>query len=171
MTAVRQKMETDKKEKTALRPLHKEKSIKPAAKNSSTEDILKTYRPLFEENGDLIANAQNGLAVSAVNDFIILSGKSQKEVAELIHTTPKTLQNYASGAKKLPTIQSELLLKLFALYYKGLGIFDGAKSFNSWLSAPAFGLYNVVPDTLLTTSTGINEVIDELIKIEYGDYS
>lgn len=138
---------------------------------SSPEAILKAYCPLFDGNNKIIANAQNGLAISAVNDFIILSGKSQKEVAKLIHTTPKTLQNYTAGSKKLPTLQSELLLKLFALYNKGLGIFDGTKSFNSWLSAPAFGLYNHVPDTLLTTSTGINEVMNELIKIEYGDYS
>ncbi|MEJ7678800.1 MAG: antitoxin Xre/MbcA/ParS toxin-binding domain-containing protein [Segetibacter sp.] len=98
-----------------------------------------------------------------------MSGKSQKEIAQLIHTTAKTLQNYSAGLKRLPMLQSELLLKLFALYDKGLGVFEGVESFNGWLQKPAFGLYNDVPDTLLFTSTGINLVMDELIRIEYGD--
>lgn len=138
-------------------------------KGSSPDAILKVYRPLFNDNNKIITNAHKGLPISAVNDFMLLSNKSQKEIAALIHTTPKTLQNYAAGLKKLPTLQSELLLKLFALYSKGLEIFDRVESYNSWLQKPAFGLYNDIPETLLTTSTGINEVMDELIRIEYGD--
>ncbi len=131
--------------------------------------ILNSYRPLFQDNKSIITNAQKGVEITSVTDFAIMSGKSQKEIARLIHTTAKTLQNYSAGSKKLPMLQSELLLKLFALYEKGLGVFEGVETFNGWLQKPAFGLYNDVPDTLLLTSTGINLVMDELIRIEYGD--
>jgi putative toxin-antitoxin system antitoxin component (TIGR02293 family) len=142
----------------------KDKTVGPTPKA-----ILKNYRPLFVRNNNIIINAQKGLPISAVYDFSIVSLKSQKEIAGLIHTSAKTLQNYASGLKQLPTLQSELLLKLFALYEKGLEVFGEVESFNRWLRKPAFGLYNSIPDTLLTTMTGINEVMDELIRIEYGD--
>lgn len=147
------------------------KNIKPRTKRSSPEEILKNYRPLFQDNNSIITRAKQGVEIVAVSDFAMMSGKSQKEIAELIHTTARTLQNYSAGSKRLPMLQSELLLKLFALYDKGLGIFDGVESFSGWLHAPAFGLYNEVPEKLLTTSTGINLVMDELIRIEYGDFA
>ena len=147
----------------------KKRILKPEIRDLSPETILKKYRDCFMDNNHLIDKAKQGLDISAVYDFAILSGKSQKEIAELIHSTAKTVQNYRAVSKKLPTLQSELLLKLFALYDKGLGIFQDAESFNSWLQKPAFGLYNDIPYTLLFTATGINLVMDELIRIEYGD--
>lgn len=157
-----------KRERKVVNHLQK-KNIKPQTKHSSPEEILKNYRPLFQDNNSIITKAKNGVEIGAVSDFAMMSGKSQKEIAELIHTTAKTLQNYSAGSKRLPMLQSGLLLKLFALYDKGLGVFEGVESFNGWLQKPAFGLYNDVPNTLLLTSTGINLVMDELIRIEYGD--
>ncbi len=162
----RQKKNSERK---ILRPLVKKIIIKAETSYLSPEEVLKKYRKLFLDDNSIITNAQQGVEISAVADFALLSGKSQKEIAELIHTTAKTFQNYSTGLKRLPTLQSELLLKLYALYDKGLGIFDGVASFNDWLHSPAFGLYNQIPEILLTTSTGINLVMDELIRIEYGD--
>ncbi len=151
--------------------VRKTRNLKSENKPSSPEAILKNYFPFFENSNNIIAKAKQGLEISAVSDFAIVSGKSQKKIAELIHSTAKTLQNYRSVSKKLSTLQTEFLLKLFALYDKGLGIFDGVENFNGWLQSPAFGLYNAVPETLLPTSTGIHLVMDQLIRIEYGDFS
>lgn len=156
-------------ERKIVRLPAKKKTIKAETSHVSPEAVLKKYRKLFLDNNSIITNAHQGVEISAVADFALLSCKTQKEIAELIHITAKTLQNYSAGLKRLPTLQSELLLKLFALYDKGLGIFDGVASFNAWLHSPAFGLYNQIPEILLTTSTGINLVMDELIRIEYGD--
>lgn len=133
--------------------------------------ILKNYRRLFENNNRIVESAHKGIAISAIADFGKLSDKSQKEIAALIHTTTKTLQNYSASSKKLPTLQTELLLKLYALYDKGIEVFGKKEAFNKWLQKPAFGLYNQVPDNLLSTSTGINLVMDELIRIEYGEFA
>lgn len=149
----------------------KKKRAKPPLNYSTPEFILQKYKPLFLKNNDIIVNAKKGLDISAIADFSILSGKNQKEIAALIHTTAKTLQNYSAGSKKLPTLQSELLLKLFALYEKGIETFEGVESFKRWLHKPAFGLYHDVPNNLIYTSTGINLVIDELIRIQYGDFA
>ncbi len=157
-----------KSERTVENHLQR-KNLKSSTKHSTPEDILKNYQLFFQNNNSIIKNAQQGVEITAVTDFALMSCKSQKEIAELIHTTAKTLQNYSNALKRLPTLQSELLLKLFALYHKGLEVFEDIESFNGWLRKPVFGLYNDVPDTLLLTSTGINLVMDELIRIEYGD--
>ncbi len=145
-------------------------STRPKIKDS-VKSILENYSKLFQDDNKLILNAHNGVEITAVEDFSIISSKNQKEIAQLIHITPKTLQNYQAAKKPLPTLQSELLLKLYALYYKGLQVFGEVESFNKWLGKPAFGLYNSVPKDLLSTSTGINLVKDELIRIEYGEFA
>ena len=154
---------------TSNKPL-KEKS-KRVEKKKSAKSILENYYKLFHDDNELILNAHNGVEISAVEDLSIVSAKNQKEIAQLIHITPKTLQNYQSSRKRLPTLQSELLLKLYALYSRGLQVFSHIDSFNKWLAKPAFGLYNKVPNDLLSTSTGINLVKDELIRIEYGEFA
>ena len=73
--------------------------------------------------------------------------------------------------KSLPVLQSEQLLKLYALYDKGIGVFGSADAFTRWLSKPSFGLAGDTPDNLLLTATGTKMVMDELSRIQYGDFA
>ncbi len=169
MSAVKEKKSIQKRsmQKTGLLKKLPAKDILEAGSGS----IIKNYRKLFENNNQIVKNAHTGVLISAIADFSKVSDKSQKQIAGLIHTTTKTLQNYTISSKKLPTLQSELLLKLYALYDKGIEIFGSKEAFNKWLQKPAFGLYNQVPDSLLSTSTGINLLMDELTRIEYGEFA
>ena len=80
-----------------------------------------------------------------------------------------TLQNYREKKTTLDVATSEKLLKLFALYSKGAVVFGLLDSFTEWLSRPAYGIGNQVPQTLLDTMTGIELINDELGRIEFGD--
>jgi uncharacterized protein (DUF2384 family) len=64
---------------------------------------------------------------------------------------------------------SELILKLILLYKKGIEIFGNTESFNNWVSKPSFGLGSIVPYSLLNTTTGIDLIFEELVRIEFGD--
>jgi putative toxin-antitoxin system antitoxin component (TIGR02293 family) len=66
-------------------------------------------------------------------------------------------------------LQSEFILKTIVLYNKGEKVFGSNESFTNWLNKPAFGLGNRVPNTFITTVTGINYIIDELNRIAHGD--
>lgn len=55
-----------------------------------------------------------------------------------------------------------------ALYKKGQEIFGNFEAFNQWLKQPAYGLGGIIPFGLLYTQGGINLVMDELLRIEYG---
>jgi uncharacterized protein (DUF2384 family) len=71
--------------------------------------------------------------------------------------------------KLLNASTSEKLLRLYALYQRGLIVFGSAEAFTEWLMKPAFGIGNLVPLTILDTATGIKLINEELVRIANGD--
>lgn len=134
-----------------------------------TENVLARYEKFFHNNIALVASARKGLKPEAVFDFIFLSQLSAALVEQLLSKTIKTFQNYIQNKTSLDPVVSEKLLKLFALYEKGVFVFGNADQFNKWLAEPSFGLGNQLPRHLLDTITGIELVAEELTRIEYGD--
>lgn len=116
----------------------------------------------------MVLRAAEGLAVSVFDEIIRVSALSKNQLAAFIDTTPKTIDNYRLRRHKLGRTESEHLLQLMALYKKGQEIFGSAETFNQWLKQPASGLGSIVPFDLLYTQGGINLVMEELLRIEYG---
>jgi putative toxin-antitoxin system antitoxin component (TIGR02293 family) len=96
---------------------------------------------------------------------------SLEELAELLHTTTKTLRTYRDANKRLAPAASEQVLKLLALARQGGEVFGEAAAFRRWLGKPAFGLDNQAPLALLQTSGGIDLVAEEVSRIAYGDFA
>ena len=159
-------------EATKLQKQIKPKSahLKVIHKNPALKKIV-NYQKFYKSDVVLIASAKAGISSHAISDFITVSGKPVDEVATLLYVTPRTVRNYQNENKNLPVLQSEQLLKLYSLYDKGIESFGNLEAFNSWLSKDAFGLQNQTPDSLLLTSTGINMVMDELTRIQHGDFA
>jgi len=60
--------------------------------------------------------------------------------------------------------------RLIALYDKGKTVFGSAEEFNLWLNDPEIGIgAQVLSSLLLDTTTGVELVMQELIRIEFGD--
>ena len=91
------------------------------------------------------------------------------QMADLLHTTTKTLQTYRQTKKKLSPAHSEQTLKLLALQQKGEEVFGSSTALRAWLSKPSYGLGGQTPLALLETSGGIDLVMEELERIAYGD--
>ena len=132
---------------------------------------ISVYQKFYKSDVVLIAAAKAGVSSHAISDLMGLSGKQVDEIASLLYVTTRTVRNYQHENKKLPVLQSEQLLKLYALYDKGIETFGSADAFNGWLSKSAYGLSNEIPNNLLLTSTGIKMVMDELIRIQHGDFA
>ncbi len=109
--------------------------------------------------------ARKGVAAEAFFDVAEASLLSQSLLADLVHTSLKTLQRYRKENKRLDPQSSQHLLKLLALYRQGAQVFGSIESFNCWLDKPAFGLGNQLPLQLLETSGGIDLVMEELLRI------
>ena len=137
--------------------------------NRHSGSISGRYKKYFEDSITLSHTASKGLKPDAVFDFISLSKLPNVLVEHLLNKTIKTFNSYKANNIALDATTSEKLLKLFALYEKGLQIFGSSDEFNVWLGGQAIGLGGLIPETLLDTITGINIVTEELTRIEYGD--
>jgi putative toxin-antitoxin system antitoxin component (TIGR02293 family) len=119
----------------------------------------------------LVMEARKGVLAKTAFDVAALLLLQTDELADLLHTTTKTLRTYRQGKKRLGPAASEQVLKLLALARKGEEVFGSAAAFRRWLEKPAYGLDSQPPLSLLETSGGIDLVADEVARIAYGDFA
>lgn len=131
--------------------------------------VLSRYEPFFQNNISLLFKAKKGLKPEAVFDFMRISGLPSSQLEDTLNKSLKTFQNYREKKTNLDAVTSEKLLRLFALYSRGTGVFGTTDAFTDWLSRPAYGIGNQVPQDLMDTITGIDLINDELNRIAYGD--
>jgi len=126
------------------------------------------YRaPAYDRNW-LVEEAAGGISASTVNDLVGLSSLKKDFFAELLNISGKTLSRYLVQKKKINPSGSELLLKLRYMYQTGIELFADRKAFQAWIELPSAGLNNKTPLELIQTSTGIDLVLEELQRIEFG---
>lgn len=137
-------------------------------KAEEPEAIYGRYEPQLADTGHLVFAAQEGISAAIFDDVVTLYGH-QQYIAEVVDLNLKTIHKYKLQNLKFSPARSELLLKLVALYKKGVRIFGGRQAFLAWLSKPAYGIDSRVPFDLIKTSDGISLVDEELDRIQYGD--
>ena len=119
----------------------------------------------------LVTEARTGVLAKTAFDVAALLQFSADELADLLHTTTKTLRTYREGKKRLGPAASEQVLKLLALARLGEEVFGSVPAFRRWLDKPAHGLDHQPPLALLETSGGIDLVADEVARIAHGDFA
>lgn len=142
-----------------------------ARKASSGKDSaeLLNFEVVVRDSFSLVMAAREGIFARIAFEVADLLQLHLNQMADILHTTTKTLQNYRQSKKRLSPAHSEQTLKLLALQMKGKEVFGTADAFRRWLEKPAYGLDGQVPLVLLETSGGIDLVMEELERIAYGD--
>lgn len=130
---------------------------------------LASLATIVTDSFALVMEARTGVPAKAAFAVANLLQISLEELADLLHTTTKTLRTYRDANKRLAPAASEQVLKLLALARQGDEVFGEAVAFRRWLGKPAFGLDNQAPLALLQTSGGIDLVAEEVSRIAYGD--
>ncbi len=142
--------------------------MRPVQDNTSR--LFRKYQGRIENPLAIVNSSRNGVKAIAFFDLASISGFQKAKLADdLLGLSLKTLMRYRETERKLNPKNSEMILKLIALYQKGVELFSDIKSFNNWLNKPAFGLGMQIPYDLINTSTGIDLIYEELLRIEYGD--
>ena len=96
-------------------------------------------------------------------------GLSDKEIAETIGTSEKTLQRRKKKGERFTMVESDRLFRIariFALASEVLKSNDRAKK---WLHRNQFGLGGEVPLETIKTALGAKDVEELLYHIAYGD--
>lgn len=119
---------------------------------------------------DLISLARRGVSKEAMRQVQNSMGLSQKEIAGLLHLTPRTLQRMADE-DLLPAAASGHLLELARIYSRTVEVLGNEDLARQWLRTPVPALNNVAPLSLLDTPVGIQWVFTVLGRIEHGLYS
>ncbi|MBP6432073.1 MAG: DUF2384 domain-containing protein [Ferruginibacter sp.] len=137
----------------------------------ATTSKEKIYKEYLSEEDDFsnVVNEPASVYATSFNDMVTVSNYDKDYAADLLDVSYKTITRYQKEKKKFSPLQSEYILKTIALYKKGESVFGTTQSFKNWLAKPAHGLGNKIPQSLITTITGINYILDELNRIAYGD--
>jgi putative toxin-antitoxin system antitoxin component (TIGR02293 family) len=117
----------------------------------------------------LVLAALQGIPALLFFNVADQTGYRREQVADVFDTSLKTFQRYEREHRNLNPQDSEKVLKMQALFSLGAEVFGSADAFRRWMDKPAFGLGNQVPFSLLRTSGGIDLILDELTRIEFGD--
>ncbi len=146
------------------------KQVHEDAASYGAQDLY-AFEAVVKDPFALVMEAREGVLAKIVFQLADVLQLQLEQMANILHTTTKTLRSYRQSKKKLNPAHSEQTLKLFALHMKGEKVFGEAASFRRWLEKPAHGLDGQIPLHLLETSGGIDLVMEELDRIAWGDLS
>ncbi|MEP6513446.1 MAG: antitoxin Xre-like helix-turn-helix domain-containing protein [Parafilimonas sp.] len=96
---------------------------------------------------------------------------TQKEWADILHLSERTLQRYAKDNKSFEGIYVDRIIHIEELVSAGLETFINADAFYRWLKKEKHVLGQTLNFQSLYTTRGIQDVIDQLGRIQYGVYT
>ena len=157
------------KDKFPIKSYDMRKKTAKKKTDSTATKIFDKYGSMIEDSIAIVKNSKKGIDPNIFFDLVVLADVKKESLADdVLGISLKTILRYAQEGKPLLPRYAESALKVIALYKKGVEIFGDKDQFNRWLQKPAFGLDGQVPYTLLGMTTGIDLVLEELIRIEFG---
>lgn len=96
---------------------------------------------------------------------------TQSEWANMLHLSERTLQRYAKNNSSFEGIYTDRILLLQEMINLGLETFTSADALYSWLKKDKQVLGQTINFESLYSDRGIQEVIDQLSRIQYGVYT
>ncbi len=119
---------------------------------------------------DLVELGSVGITKRAVSHLANYLSLSWKEIAGLLPVTERTLQRYSPEQHFNPAV-SEQVIHVAEVLAKGTEVFQDKKKLSTWLNTPHKVLHGKTPFAMLNSRFGMELVIEELGRIEYGVYS
>jgi putative toxin-antitoxin system antitoxin component (TIGR02293 family) len=119
---------------------------------------------------ELIHLSREGVTKASLNRLLQQMNISQKEMANLLHLSPRTIQRMKES-DKLPAAASGQLIEIAKVFARAKEVLGDTIKAKTWLKSTITGLNEEQPINLLDTPTGIQWVLDVLGRIEYGVYS
>lgn len=96
---------------------------------------------------------------------------TQVEWASMLHLSERTLQRYAKNNSSFEGIYTDRILLLQEMINIGLETFSDSHIFYQWLKKDKLVLGQRLNFESLQSERGIQEVIDQISRIQYGVYT
>jgi putative toxin-antitoxin system antitoxin component (TIGR02293 family) len=130
----------------------------------------KTLKKKIQSRFDLMEMSKDGITKEALRHLAKYLALSASQLAELLPVSERTILRYTSK-KPFNRVVSEQILQIAEVVAKGIEVFEDKEKFISWMHSPIKSLANQTPLSLLISRFGMEMVLDELGRIEYGVYS
>lgn len=157
-------------------PFNTKKSIKKAAGRRSIDrswkinsgDKIITWSNTMER----VDISRKGIPYASIEFISNQLDRPVKNVLSLIGIPQTTYNKKKVEESLLDSRDSELILMITELLDNGLDVFNDEKEkFQRWLKKPNLSLGGNSPESLLDTTTGIDEVNYALNRIEFGNFA
>ena len=96
---------------------------------------------------------------------------TQAEWAGILHLSERTLQRYAKNNGSFEGIYTDRILQMQELVETGLATFSSPDAFYKWLKKDKHVMGHVLNFNALSTSRGIQETLNQLVRIQQGVYA
>jgi putative toxin-antitoxin system antitoxin component (TIGR02293 family) len=96
---------------------------------------------------------------------------TQAEWANMLHLSERTLQRYAKNNSSFEGIYTDRILLLQEMIDLGLETFTDAGAFYQWLKKDKAVMGQLLNFESLYSERGIQEIIDQISRIQYGVYT
>jgi len=117
---------------------------------------------------DVMEKSEKGISINYLNHLSDKYALSPNDWALIMGISTKSIQRYQQQENILSAAQTEFVLKIEQLYALGEEVFGNLQNFKGWMQKPAFGLGGKIPAEILHTISGINLVINQLMRIAHG---
>lgn len=149
-----------------LNEIEMQKEIKHKSYAIKEKPISFLSEEFIEYN--VIEQSERGVSINYLNKISSKFDINTSEWSDIMGISTKSIQRYQQQENTLSATQTEFVLKIEQLYNIGNEVFGSIDSFKQWMQKPAYGLGNKIPSKILTTISGINLVINQLMRIAHG---
>lgn len=147
------------------------KSVRPRKYNTDSSRISKAEEPMPEYRTVKRLPVVADFPYKKFEKIAALVPFTQKEWANILHLSERTLQRYAKDNNSFEGIYVDRILQLEQLIHMGLETFINAEAFYEWLRKEKKVLGHNLNFESLYSSQGIQDLIDQLGRIQYGVYT
>lgn len=116
----------------------------------------------------LLELARLGIAFDEFESLFREAPFSLGQWAHILALSERTLQRYQKSGHRFSTPESEKILKIAHVMYRGREVFGSPGVYHRWLSRPSATLGGQAPESLFDSMIGLDMVLDELGRIEHG---
>lgn len=121
---------------------------------------------------DLIETIRHGLPKQALERLANALRVKVLDLENILPVSRRTLQRYEQqDVKFLPKELSDHMLQVAKVHARAVEVFEDEERALEWLQAPIVALGGRIPMSLLDTSPGVDLVLTELGRIEYGVFA
>jgi putative toxin-antitoxin system antitoxin component (TIGR02293 family) len=121
---------------------------------------------------DLMRISEEGMPVGIIRAILEKMTFTNKEISKFLDISESTLHRYLrSDLNRLKKDEAEKAFHISKVIAKGLEIFGNKRDFLNWLHNSNMALGGAKPIDWMNSSIGRDQLLDLLVRIEYGMYS